>query len=237
MTPIKARLRQDPVFAFPWEWGRNTPPAQVFLSELMNHAGNWAHMPSSWQLLPSPEVFLMQGSGRAKMRKWLRATRHLGVWRVSISGPRIQGSSDAVQLAKSIYLRGFTTHGSATFFGHKWWPSWWPVLTTNVEKLPPEPRRHHTGRQGLAVLQYNCESLRSSLWVNGLDDADVAYLQGTLFVGVDEWTKQGTISSHSFVVDHVTQGTCISSVRTRRYTMREHKHSYLKLFEMISSEN
>ena len=41
-----------------------------------------------------------------------------------------------------IYLRGF--------LGHKWWPSWRPV-PANVEKLPPEPRRHHRGGHGLGV--------------------------------------------------------------------------------------
>ena len=45
--------------------------------------------------------------------------------------------------------------------GHKRWPGWRPVLETNVEKLPPKPRRHHRGGHGVGVFQYNCESLRA----------------------------------------------------------------------------
>ena len=69
--------------------------------------------------------------------------------------------------------------------GHKWWPGWRPVPGTNVEKLPPEPRRHRRGRHGLGVFQYHCESLRAPDRLYELmalakrTGADVPCLQGS----------------------------------------------------------
>ena len=85
----------------------------------------------------------------------------LGVWSVSISGA--ENTGDRVtrpSWLQSTYLRGFTIHWSAALLAQGW-PGGRPVLATNVEKLPPEPRRHHGGGHGLGVFQYNCESLRA----------------------------------------------------------------------------
>ena len=68
---------------------------------------------------------------------------------------------------------------------------------SGIEKLPPEPRRHHRGGHRPGVFQYNCESLRAPDRLYELmamakhTGADVACLQGTLFDGFGEWTKHG----------------------------------------------
>ena len=52
---------------------------------------------------------------------------------------------DAAQLAPEDILARVHDSFERNSFGHKWWPGWRPVPETNVEKLPPEPRRHRRG--------------------------------------------------------------------------------------------
>ena len=66
----------------------------------------------------------------------------LGVWNVSIPGPRIQRT----EWCGSAGFRRSTCDGSR-FDG------------TSIEKLRPEPRRQHRTDNCLAVFQDNCESL------------------------------------------------------------------------------
>ena len=132
-----------------------------------------------------------------------------GFWKVSISGREYKGPSDAAQLAPGDILARVHDSPERNSLGHKWWPGWRPVPETNVEKLPPEPRRHHRGGHGLGVFQYSCESLRAPDRLYELmalakrAGADVACLQGTLFDGLVSGPNTGTISSHSTEVDHV----------------------------------
>ena len=108
-----------------------------------------------------------------------------------------KGPSDAAQLAPEDVLARDHDSSEHNSLGHKWWPGWRPVAETDIEKLPPEPRRHHRGGHGLGVFQYNCESLRAPDRLYELmamakhTGADVACLQGTLFDGFGEWTKHG----------------------------------------------
>ena len=108
-----------------------------------------------------------------------------------------KGPSDAAQLALEDVLARVHDSLERNPFGHKWWPGWRPEPETNVEKLPPEPRRHRRGGHGLGVFQYSCESLRAPDRLYELmslakrTGADVACLEGTLFDGVGEWTKHG----------------------------------------------
>ena len=72
-------------------------------------------------------------------------------------GREYKGPFDAASWLQKTYLRGYTIHWSATLLDTS---GAQPVPETNVEKLPPEPRRHRRGGHGLGVVQYSCESLR-----------------------------------------------------------------------------
>ena len=121
----------------------------------------------------------------------------LGVWSVSLLEREYKGPSDAAQLAPGDILAKVHDSMEHNCLGHKWWPGWRPVPETNVEKLPPEPRRHRRkGGHGLGVFHYNCESLRApdrlcELALSKRAGADVACLHSALFDGVGEWTKHG----------------------------------------------
>ena len=124
------------------------------------------------------------------MRKkaWLRAVRHLmASGKCRYRSREHKGPSDAAQLAPEDILARAHESLERNSLGHKWWPGWRPVPETNVEKLPPEPRRHRRGGHCLGVFQYNCESLRAPDRLYELTafakrkGADVACLQGSLF--------------------------------------------------------
>ena len=96
-----------------------------------------------------------------------------------------KGPSDAAQLApEQLLARVHDSLEHNNSLEHKWWPRRRKPM---LEKLPPEPRRHHRGGHGLGVFQYNCESLRAPDRLYELmalakrTGADAACLQGTLF--------------------------------------------------------
>ena len=122
-------------------------------------------------------------------------------------GREYKGSSDEAQSAPGGIIARVHDSLERNSLGHKWWPGWRPGLETNVEKLPPEPRRIHRGGHGLGVFQYNCESLRAPdrlfelMALAKRTGSDVACLQGTLFDGMVSGPNTGTISLHSTAVE------------------------------------
>ena len=124
----------------------------------------------------------------------------LGVCSVSLPGWRINIRDRVTRPSwhQRMYLQWFTIHWNTTLLGTSG-----ARLETrarneiDVEKLPPEAKRHHRGRHGLGVFQYNCESLQAPdrlcelMALAKRTGADVACLQSTLFDGIGEWTKRG----------------------------------------------
>ena len=85
----------------------------------MNHAESWPQLPSSWQLLPSTQAFLVSERGRA---------RHLmASGKCRSRGREYNGPSDAAQLAPEDFLARAHDSLESNSPGYKWWPGWRPV--------------------------------------------------------------------------------------------------------------
>ena len=112
----------------------------------------------------STSIFWYQGEPeqRCERKHDFERIRHLLASGVcQYWGREYKGPSDAAQLAPEDVLARVHDSLEHNSLRDKWWPGWRPVLETDIQKLPPEPRRHHKGRHGLCVFQYNCESLRA----------------------------------------------------------------------------
>ena len=146
--------------------------------------------------------FLVSGRARARMRE-------------------CKGPSDAVQLALEDVLARVHDSLERNPFGHKWWPGWTPEPETNVEKLPPEPRRHRRGGHGLGVFQYTCESLRAPDRLHELMalatrmERILHAFMVRFLMGLVSGPNTGTTSSHSTAADRVKKDGCMIAVSTK----------------------
>ena len=93
---------------------------------------------------------------------------------------------------QSIYLRGFTTHGSATLLDTKGGqvgdPCWQPMLR-NFLLNPDDITQEDMVLLCSSTIANHCDRLHELMALAMRAGADVACLQGTLFDGVGEWTN------------------------------------------------
>ena len=137
-------------------WGRKSTPAQKFLSsgthESCGELSAVAELVATTPIHAS--VFGIRESQSKDTQDNMASSGSGMRWRLESVDIGAEDTTDRVMRPswlQRIYLRGFTIHWSATLLDTSGGQVGDPCRKPDVEKLPPEPRRHRRGGHGLGV--------------------------------------------------------------------------------------